>query len=343
MSIEVLINKYKSTEWDKFIDTIAGHSLYHHIKWKEIIEKTFGHSSYYILVKRNGQLLGVLPTVHLKSFLFGNFLVSLPYFNYAGICAETRDAQLALLDKAIDLAKKLGVEFLELRHTQNYNLGLPVKLKKVTFFLRLNPNPEVLWKGLDPKVRNQIRKAQRSDCQVEIGGLNKLKDFYNVFSVNMRDLGTPVYPKRFFENMLIEFPDIAKIFIVKMKGKAVACGFTLAHHDVLELPWASSLRRYNRYCPNMLLYWEIIRYACQNGFSWFDFGRCSKGESTYKFKKQWGGEERQLYWHYWLREDKQVPEINPDNPKYRFFIAIWKRLPLWFTRLVGPHIVRNIP
>jgi len=343
MPIDVSINKFSDTEWEGLIENIPQHSLYHHIGWRKVIIKSFDQPTYYLTAHENNLIAGALPLVHLKSIIFGNFLISLPYFNYAGVSAKNKEAEKALVKKAIELADSVGTDYIELRYTENRDLGLPVKLNKVTFFLKLNYSLEETWKALDPKVRNQVRKAEKSNCQIEIGGIEKVDDFYNVFCVNMRDLGTPVYSKTFFKNICEEFPDIAKILVVKMGNKTVAAGFTLAHNNVLELPWASSLRKYNKYCVNMFLYWEIIKHASTNKFEWFDFGRCSKDVSTYHFKKQWGAEERQLYWHYWTKEGTEKPEVNPHNPKYKIFITIWRRLPLWITKTIGPRIVRNIP
>jgi FemAB-related protein (PEP-CTERM system-associated) len=343
MSLEVRVNQYNDAEWEKFIENNPYHSLYCHLGWKKVIDSTFGHPTYYLAAIENNLISGVLPLVHLKSFVFGNFLISLPFFNYAGIHAKTEFIEKELVKKSIEIANAVGADYIELRHKEKYELGLPFKSSKVTFFLKLDNNPEVIWKSLDSKIRNQVRKAEKSDCKIEIGGREMIDDFYDVFCVNMRDLGTPVYSKDFFKNICEEFPNAVKIFIVKIGRRAVAGAFTLFHDGTLEIPWASSLRKYNKYCTNMFLYWEIIKYACLSNVAWFDFGRCSKDGSTYRFKKQWGAEERQLYWHYWTKEDTKRPEVNPHNPKYKILIWVWRRLPLWFTKLIGPCIVRNIP
>jgi FemAB-related protein (PEP-CTERM system-associated) len=167
--------------------------------------------------------------------------------------------------------------------------------------------------------------------------------FYEVFCRNMRDLGTPVYGKSFFRNILETFPDTTRIISVMLENKTVASGILTWFKDSLEVPWASSISDHREKCPNNLLYWEAIRFAIRNGSRKFDFGRSTPGEGTYRFKKQWGALPYPLYWQYLLKDGKQLPELNPKNPKYEMAIKVWQRLPLVVTNLLGPRIVKNIP
>jgi FemAB-related protein (PEP-CTERM system-associated) len=176
-----------------------------------------------------------------------------------------------------------------------------------------------------------------------IGRLEELEGFYSVFSVNMRYLGTPVYPKLFFNNILEEFPENTWICSVYMGNTPVASGFLAGFKNRMEIPWASSLRSHNRFSPNMLLYWSCLKFACEQGYKTFDFGRSTAGESTYKFKEQWGATPSPMIWSYWVREEGNIPDLTPRNPKYRLAIGIWKRLPLPVTQILGPRIIRNIP
>jgi len=240
------------------------------------------------------------------------------------------------------LAENLKADFIELRHIEAKRLNLVNKQHKISMFLDLPNDPEILWKNLNAKVRNQVRKAEKNNLRIEPGKIEKLDDFYQVFSINMRDLGTPVYSKRFFKNILQEF-DKSKIFIVYSKEKPIASGMVMGLKNRLEIPWASSLREYNHLCGNMFMYWHILKYACESGYAVFDFGRCTPEESTYRFKKQWGAQPVQLNWQYWVADGNSLPEINPDNPKYKKAIKIWQKLPVGVTKLIGPQIVKYIP
>jgi FemAB-related protein (PEP-CTERM system-associated) len=219
-----------------------------------------------------------------------------------------------------------------------------VKTTKVAMQLGLPQHPDELWKTFHAKLRSQIRRPEKEGMFVKSGMDDELDSFYAVFSENMRDLGTPVYSMEFFKNILTMFPESARIFTVYTReGDPAASGFLVGFKQKIEIPWASSLRRYNHYSPNMLLYWSALKFACESGYRLFDFGRSTLGEGTYYFKAQWGAKPVQLYWHYWMKTGERLPQINPQNPKYQMAIKIWRNLPVRLTRLIGPTIVRNIP
>jgi FemAB-related protein (PEP-CTERM system-associated) len=200
-----------------------------------------------------------------------------------------------------------------------------------------------LWNSFAPKLRAQIRRPQRENPQVYFNESTALDEFYSVFSRNMRDLGTPVYSKSFFCSILDYFTKQSHIIVIKLDHRPVAAAFLLGHGDTLEIPWASTIREVNHYSINMLLYWEVLRFAIKKRYVYFDFGRSSKGTGTYRFKQQWGAQPKPLYWHYWLKNGGDLPSLNPSNPKYALMINIWKRLPIPITNLIGPMVVKNLP
>ena len=320
-------------------------SFYHLSGWKSVIEECFCHKTYYFMsLNSNGKCNGILPLVHIHSWIFGNFLVSVPYFNYGGVCADNSCVLERLLEEAVNLAKTKGASYIELRQNKQLGVSLPVKTAKVSMKLNLIPDSENLWRNFPSKLRSQIKRPLKEGMTARIAGLEELDSFYHVFSINMRDLGTPVYPKKFFYNIFRKFSNASRICTIYDKNEEpVTAGFLLGFRGTLEIPWASSLRKYNQYSPNMLLYWSSIKFACENGYSTFDFGRSSLGEGTYKFKQQWGAQPTQLYWYYWLNDGIELPNLNPKNPKYKIAINLWKRLPITLTRAIGPAIIRNVP
>lgn len=331
--------------WDKYVLGSCLTSAYHLSGWKEVIEKSFGHSTRYLLSENDKkEVQGILPVVQLKSALFGNYMVSLPYFTYGGVCADNDEIRDELISEAIAYAKSCNAGHIEMRHTGPIANGMPVKTAKVSMRLPLESNADDLWKSFPAKLRSQIGKPLKEGMYSKFGKEEELDSFYKVFSINMRDLGTPVYPKYFFRNILRMFPDLTWICSVYTKdGRAVASGFLLGFKNMLEIPWASSLRSYNNLSPNMLLYWSALKFACESGYGFFDFGRSTPGEGTYKFKTQWGAQPVRLHWHYWLKNGGALPELNPRNPKYRAAIEVWRRLPVGLTRLIGPAIIKNLP
>jgi serine/alanine adding enzyme len=340
----VQLYKEDGTAWDAYVASHQDSTNYHQYGWRKVVEKSFGHKTYYLTAKNSGDdICGILPLVHMKSRLFGSFLVSLPFFNYGGLLCNGENYVEALLNNARSILEELCAAHVELRHMNNHQNGLATKEHKVTMILELKKDEEAQWKSLDAKVRNQVRKAEKSGLYAVTGQLELLDGFYEVFCRNMRDLGTPVYGKNFFRNILETFPDTSRIISIMLDGKTVASGLLTWFRDTLEVPWASSIRDYREMCPNNLLYWEAIRFAIRNGSRRFDFGRSTPDEGTYRFKKQWGALPYPLHWQYLLREGEDLPELNTKNPKFELAIKVWQRLPLMVTNLLGPRIVQNIP
>ncbi|HJV33623.1 FemAB family XrtA/PEP-CTERM system-associated protein [Geomonas sp.] len=330
--------------WDSFVTSCSEASAYHRYAWRGVIERSFGHQSHYLAaLDQAGKAQGVLPLFHVKSALFGNFLISVPFVNYGGLLCRSELAERELLVEAERLRRRLGARYVELRHFGRPVAGLPTSSRKVTMLLPLAGSEDEQWERLDPKVRNQIRKALKSGLSFRMGGAELLDDFYRVFAHNMRDLGTPVYSKSFFREVTAALDEGARVLTVDLGELTVAAGIATASGEVVEMPWASSLAEHRPLCPNNLLYWEAIRFAIRRGGATFDFGRSTVGEGTYRFKKQWGAQPVQLYWQYLMNEGEPLPELSPSNPKYRLAIRLWQRLPVALTKVLGPPIVRKIP
>lgn len=318
-------------------------SLYHHPDWCDLIKQSFGHESHYYTAHISGEVIGVLPVVNLTSRLFGNFGISMPYFNYGGPIGKTEEVVLALLDAAKQQAIASQLSHIEYRCLKPLN-QYPGHQNKLSMWLDLPESSELLWKALGTKVRAQVNKAKPYGFTVHIGGEELLDDFYRVFAINMRDLGTPVYAKSFFKNILESNIGKNNIVVLKNdKGEAVSASFLMGHKHQLEVPWASTLKKYNHSNANMFLYWHMLKFACDKGYKVFDFGRSSINASTFKFKKQWGAKPMQLYWYYWLADGGELPQLNPNNPKYKLVIKAWQKLPVWLTKIIGPFIVKNLP
>ncbi len=329
--------------WDAYVASRGDASGYHHMGWLRVAERAFNHAVYPLAAFADGELTGILPLVHIRSRLFGRFLVSLPFVNYGGVLSDTQEASQALIEEADALMRNLGAGSIELRHVGQPRLGLSAKCHKVSMLLDLPRDPDDLWRGLRDKVRNQVRKADKCGLVADRGGKELLPAFYDVFAVNMRDLGTPVYARRFFETIMDEFPDETHIAVVRDGARVVAAAFCYAHGSVFEVPWASSLRSHRQCCPNNLLYWECLRAACREGFPVFDFGRSSPDSGPWRFKAQWGAREVPLSWEYLLADGAPLPDLNPSNSRFGLAIRVWQHLPVGLTRLIGPHIVRSIP
>jgi FemAB-related protein (PEP-CTERM system-associated) len=319
-------------------------ALSRHPAWLTVLEQAFGHVPYCLEAVEDGQTRGLLPLAHVGGVLFGRFLVSLPYLNSAGVLADDDITAGLLLDRAVGLADELRVRYLELRHeSPQQHPGLTGKMtSKVHMRLPLPATTEELWKKLDGKVRNQVRKGRKNNLTVHWGGGELIPAFYEVFSHTMRDLGTPVYGQGLFYCIARQFGGRAEICLVRQGEMPVAAALLLHGWKITEVPSAGALRAHRASCANMLMYWHLLERAVKRQQLLFDFGRSTRGNGTHAFKKQWGAREESAEWQYYLRAGS-VGEMRPENPQYNRLIRLWQRLPVGLTRLIGPPIVRGIP
>ena len=370
--------KSDRTLWDEYVRKHVNASLFHLFGWGDVIRSTYGHATYYLTLvaceaggdasqqcteagmNSGGGILGVLPVVHLKHAIFGNSLVSLPFLDGGGILADSREAEECLLAEVIRLGRKTGVRTIELRHERllescedtniaalcpidpRNRLQVATRSNKVGMRLNLPESPDMLMKSFKSKLRSQINRTLNAGFDSRIGGLELLEDFYKVFLVNMRDLGSPVHSVKLMQNSLAAFAEDSRIVVVYRLKEPVAAALVVGFGNVLRNPWASSLRKYASLAPNMLLYLRVLEYACERGYKVFDFGRSTPSEGTYRFKEQWGAVPVPLFWHY-ISLDGQAPDPE-GRGKGRFEMAVryWQKLPLVVTKIIGPSIRKYI-
>lgn len=328
-------------EWDAFVRATPSWTPFHLYGWKTVIERVSGHECLYLEARdAAGALHGVLPLVRVRSRLFGHFLVSMPFVNYGGPLGDA-EAVRALAAHAVELARRGTVRLLELRSRGPLPLDLPASHRKVTVLLDLPAQGETLWKGLDAKVRSQVRRPQKEGIVVRFGA-EQVDPFFSVFSRHMRDLGTPTQPRRLFEMLAETFGDAVWFGCAYLGGRPVAAGCGFRWGSEFEMTWASSLVSVKRLAPNMLLYWRFMERAIDEGLSLFNFGRCTPGSGTHRFKQQWGTRDEPLWWYgYGARADAATP--SPSDPSYAWGPRVWKRLPTALATALGPRIVRYIP
>lgn len=331
-----------SLAWREYLARNDAATVFHDPRWGEVMRAAYGNQPYYLTAERAGATVGVLLLVLQKSLLFGSHLCSLPYLDAAGIVADDDAARDALLAGACRLMEESGAAWVELRQPAALPESIPARTDKVTLRLALPADPEVLWKAVGPKVRNQVRKAQRAGLTVESGGGECLDAFHVVYVRTMRDLGSPPHSRRFFDLTVQQLGQAVRFFVIRSGQQPVAASLTLTDRHAVHVPWAGSDWRVRAACANMLLYSAMLDDACRRGIACFDFGRSTRDSGTYRFKTQWGAHEVALYWHFLLPAGGSVPTLRPDSPKYRLMVAIWKRLPVAVARMLGPPIIAKL-
>ena len=326
--------------WNEYVSRCPTAGLYHQSGWARVIQRSYGHTPAYLWARDESGVRGILPLAVFRGALGRRSLVSLPFLDEGGLCADSEAARTALWEAAQAVARRERAGVVELRQGAPSGLPLAALGSKVSVMLELASEPETLWKRLDAKVRNQVRKAMTSGLTPAWCGIEALDDFYAVFAQNMRDLGSPVHGRRFFAAILEEFAGDARLLLVRDGPRVVAGGVCIAFRDTVLVPWASSLREWRSRCPSNLLYWEVMRSACDKGLRWLDFGRSSPGGGTYKFKMQWGGQERRLHWQ--VDPSDRASLVDADNPRYRWLIGAWQRLPVPLTTAIGPLVRKHL-
>ncbi len=336
----VLVNALSREEWDGFVNECRDSTLAHLYGWKDVIKKSYGHDGYYLSVTDGRKTVGVLPLISVRSRLFANELVSMPYLDYGGVLVrdgvdDREGIARSLLQKALQLSWELGVNNINIRQLAPLDTDWEERLEKVTMLFEMVEDEDRLLRSLPSERRNRIRKAMRNGLSTEVTGRDGLDEFYEIFVQNMRDLGSPVHSKEFIACILDEFPDSTRVFIVRQDAKAIGSAIAFFHKDTVSVPWVSSLRSHFSLYPNIALYWEIMKYARARGISCFDFGRSTVGSGTFEFKRRWGASSRQIYWYDSSAGGRSAATAAQRHSR---MIEIWKRIPVPVTRVLGPML-----
>lgn len=332
-----------AARWDAFVASDPDATACHAAGWHGIMEDVLGHRVLRLVAHdADGEWAGVLPLVHVRSRIFGDYLVSMPFLNDGGPLGAG-PARTALAEAAVGEARRLAVRLLELRaRTPVGGAGLVTSDRRITVVLDLPDDPDVLFqKGFRSKLRSQIRRPMKEGMETRFGP-DQVEPFYEVFARNMRDLGTPVLPRAFFEAIVARLPENAVAGCVYHGGRPVAAGFGTAWGDEFEMTWASSVRELDRLAPNMLLYWSFMERAITSGLRTFNFGRCTPGSGTHRFKSQWGSRDVALPWAQWSASGACATPT-PDGRVTRLAVSAWRRLPLGVANRIGPILSRQIP
>ncbi len=326
--------------WDAFVQRCSEATFFHCAGWKEVIEQSFGHKTHFFFAEREGVIEGVLPLGHVKSLLFGNNLVSLPFCVYGGIAAESEEARTALEQAACALADRLGVDSLEMRNLQPRNENWPTKDLHVTFRKVIDSDPEVNMMAIPRKQRAMVRKGIKAGLVGELDdGCDRL---YEIYAESVRNLGTPVFTKKYLNNLRRVFGDACEVLMITHQGSDVAGVMSFYFRDEVLPYYGGSIAAARNVKGNDFMYWDLMRRAGERGVRIFDYGRSKKGTGPYSFKKNWGFTPEPLHYEYYLVKAKEMPEINPTNPKYQLFIHAWKKLPLSIVKAVGPLLAKDL-
>ena len=245
------------------------------------------------------------------------------------------------MDQAVETAKDIGCDYLELRNRKALS-DLPVKPLYFNFRREIFPDDDQNMKAIPRKARRMVRQGIKHKLTSEIGH-HLIDEFYQILATNYHRLGTPIFSKKYFKTFLNVFGDNANILSIKTnENKTIASVLSFFFKDQVVPYYAGSDFDCQRLAPNDFMYWELMRYGCKNGYKIFDFGRSKIDTGSYHFKRHWGFEPVQLSYQYHLIKADEIPNLSPANPKYQKKIELWRKLPFFLTKIIGPPIARYL-
>lgn len=340
---DVRIRRYEPADhvrWDDFVALCPQATFFHRAGWVRVITEGLGHRCHYLIAERNGTVEGILPLAEVNSRLFGRALVSTPCCVYGGVVATNDGARRALTDAAARLAERLQVDALEMRNREAVCPEWPTKSLYVTFRRPISESQDENLKAIPRKQRAMVRKG------IELGLTSRRTEdvdpFYRIYSESVRNLGSPVFPKRFFEALADEFHSDTEISMVVSSGREIATVLSFYFRDEVLPYYGGSLASARSVKGNDFMYWDLMSRAAARGVRLFDYGRSKVGTGSFDFKKNWGFVPEPLFYEYHLVRSRGIPDHNPNNPNYRWMIAAWKRLPLPIANAMGPFLARNL-
>jgi FemAB-related protein (PEP-CTERM system-associated) len=343
--VKIRILGQETAAWDAFVATRAEATFFHLSSWRDVIEQAFRHRAYYLLAEQDGAIAGVLPLVQVKTRLFGHTLISNPFCVYGGPLAVDGDVFRALVDHAAGLRAQLGAAAVELRFldapAEGFLDGAWQKREGlyVTFRRAISADDEANMKAIPRKQRAVVRKAIDRGLSATVD--RDVNALHAIYARSVRNLGTPVFAKRYFAILAETFGSAMDVVTVRDGGVPVASVLNFYFRDEV-IPYYGGGTEAARACGgNDFMYWEVMRRAAARGCRMFDFGRSKQGTGAFAFKKNWGFVPQPLAYRVLVAPGGTMPEVNPLNPKYRLMIAAWKRLPVPVANVLGPYLVRG--
>ncbi len=337
-------------DWNRYVSNHPQATPYHNAAW-QVATKSAYNMQYAGLVAirvEDNSIVGVAPAIKLKSWFLGERLCALPYCDVGFPIADSDEIAQYLVSQLSALNP--SAKYIEVRDCFNGVASDPTTLvgKKVQMRLALPESSDVLLKSFKSKLRSQIKKADKNGLTSREGNsLQLISDFYSVYSKNMRDLGSPVHSLSWFVDIANNYATSCFVNVVYYNDIPIGAGIVLKNREKASIPWASTLREFNKLAPNMKLYWNVLAHCADSGIREFDFGRSTFNEGTFKFKKQWGAQPYLLDWYGYPRSVSapQNNEAAEDGFKAKIkslLVQTWRMLPLKFTVALGskirPHI-----
>lgn len=340
-SLEAIPLKDGGAEWLAYLAMSDAADICHHSAWGNVFHGTFGLESVLILHRSEGRIDGGVPLIIFDQPLTGKALVSMPFLNYGGILADTAEVREKIARGCRTVLEHFGGDYVEMRHIASGlgPLADRTRENRITYRLDVNRPAEDIFKTFRKQLRTRLRRTAEQNL-TQYQGTERLDHFYHLFAAAMREHGTPVMPRRFFELILEHLSGHARMMIAYKDGRPVGGKLLLQFKGRTTMTWGCYPNRYKHLLANYYLTWELIQQSAQSPIRRLDFGRSEPGSSGHDYKSNWGPTEVPIFVDYLATDPSKIPNLKPENVKFKLAIAIWKRLPLGMTKLIGPHLAR---
>ena len=326
--------------WNAFVHAHPEGTFFHRAEWRDVLQRAFGHRAHYLLAERDGEIRAVLPLAEVKSLLFGHALVSTPFCVYGGIVSADAAGHAALEEAACRLAQEHQVDHLEMRNRRRLHPDWAAKDLYFTFRKPIDADAERNMLAIPRKQRAMVRKGIKEGLRAEVD--SSVDRHYRMYSSSMRNLGSPIFARRYLEILKEAFGDACDVVTILKDDEPVASVLNFYFRDEVLPYYGGGTARARALAANDFMYWQVMERARQRGCRVFDYGRSKRDTGAFDFKTNWGFEPSQLFYEYYLVRRKDMPNLSPSNPRFGTAIRVWQHLPVRVTQLVGPHLAKYL-
>lgn len=339
MKIKVLEGQHRKA-WNQAVADLPEATFFHLVEWQEVIAGSYGFTPYYLYAEDCTGICGILPLYHVRIPLLGSSLMSSPLGVYGGAIATSTDIQTQLEDVAVEQAKELSVGHLELRNVKRQREGWAVNEAYSSFQRELYADEEANLLAIPRKQRAEVRKGIKAELSTRVH--RDVDGFFQLYARSVRDLGSPIYPKRYFQLLLDIFSKNCGIHTVYKADQPLTTVMNFYFKDTVLPYYGGGVADARNYSAFPFMYWELMRMSAQQGYRNFDFGRSLKGSGAFSFKKNFGFKAHPLNYQYQLISAKHISGADPDNSAHKMLSRLWRHLPLSVANRLGPLVSRMI-
>ena len=314
--------------------------------WSQLIHQTYGYKIHHYEAVQNGEVKGILVLTHVRHPIFGNYLATSPFGSYGGFAIATDDARNALLDTARQLSDELRVEYCVLRFLED---GAEPPSPWVqhpiysTYLIDLPRDAEELWGRFGSQHRKHTRQALRKGFQIQFGHLELLDEAYEALARSMHELGSPYHSKKYLQTMAELLGNNLEFAVVRDEtGTLAGAAVLVCQGRTASNLHANILRDFRSGYAGEFLYWSLLEHYCQRGMTVCDMGRSLNGSGNETYKMKWRPRKAPLAYWYYLPKGGPVPELNQKSARFQLAIRVWKLLPAFVVRALGPQLIRGI-